>query len=279
MMLIITFVSVLIILMAVLAAKSLMSRTVDKVDCAGQVVANSFVSDLSKGSYAPEINCPSKDEPIPAGSTDEQVKARIAADMVDCWKQWGKGDLLLFDDDKIYCHVCSFIEFEDKKGEVPGLFTYLIREEALGTGKKYIDYLSPKHEGPRYTDLQNPRLDSGSIDKSKNYAVIFYYLRGEEAYDFFITKIAKDNIGRGLAAGGGFMVGGAVGYTAVTAVCIFSTFGTCAIPAAIGGLSVGLLSGGIAQYFVDEPPNYASFILFRELSEESIEGMGCQWSP
>jgi hypothetical protein len=277
-----------IILLIVFAAPKILNAH-EKYDCAGQVKISGVFSEGTKGHFATDIDCPSETFVV-GNEDDEEVKAFIAEEMKGCWDNWGQGNSMLFDQNGIFCHICDYITFKEKSGEVQGFNQYLWETEAPGSTMNYMTYFMPGRKGERYESYQPPADMSADqklgppIDKSKGHAVIFYYLRGDKEIDFFMAQISENSLlrtkGAAEGAGVGIVAGGLVGAAALGGtVCVLVTGGTCAL--LIGGVAaVGGLTGGAMGAFIEEnPPNYASFLLFRELTEEELTQLGCKYAP
>lgn len=263
--------------------------------CYLQVLAHNRIAELSKGEKAPPIICPTKEVPIKASLSESRVKQDIALEMKRCWETWGAGEYVLFDEDSTYCHICSVVRFEEREN-IEDFNTYLLTTPiAQHSNLSYMEYLSPGFFGERYAkdafaqELANTPQE-GTIDTSKDYAIIFYHLRGEEQVKRFFIEVSQDSVtrtGAALGVGGasGLIVGGsaaAAAQIALIGVCGLATGGWCLVAVAGAGIAAGgmaaVSSGYVAQALIDNPPSHMSMLLFKPLEPDEIEQLRCQKS-
>lgn len=73
---------------------------------------------------------------------EQEIKKIIADKMVECWDQYGKGELEIFDTkDANYCVVCSRLTFENE-AEISGFTSFLNNNIAPMKKMSYLEYLS-----------------------------------------------------------------------------------------------------------------------------------------
>ena len=293
---ILVIIALIILLLVVLQAKKLLfDKPFHKAECASQVLASSQLTRLGKGEIAAPITCPTKDEPVPAKASDEEIKARLASDMKECWDTWGRGQYLLFDQDGVYCHICSHVTFEDKTKTIQGFNQYLVDTTVPGHEITYIDYFNPNYESEqfagtalkidksKYANVRDADAFSnsgvavwgGTFVTSKDYGVLFYYARGEEQINLVITELSKDTIDKTAGGAKGLVIGGVVGVGAATIACGVFTLGTCWVVAGAAGAIAGTTGLLIGVFTADNPPQYAPFVLVRELDETAIKQLDC----
>jgi len=122
---------------------------------------------LSTSDFQGRILCPPKDTKIKEDLDTEKGKEKafeqIGLDMVRCWKNYGKGKLPLFDQEGVFCGICSWIEFTDKNKEFSGLVSYLattpmplktLRYEGIKGRISFADYLA-NYEHPTFKEVYN----------------------------------------------------------------------------------------------------------------------------
>jgi len=130
------------------------------------------------------IDCPTQFLTV-SKSTPRLMKKDVADLLVECWKNYGEGRLLLFKpSDEAFCSVCSVIQFEDKKVKLDRFNSFLMAERAPvrnkdGSSPLYFDYLASYATDPKIkTEFENMPSD---IDGSQKYAIIFAYYKGSFA--------------------------------------------------------------------------------------------------
>lgn len=252
--------------------------------CAQQIKLSSQLSTTTKGDYATEIDCPTKEVTI--SGSDEEQKHQLAKDMVACHELWAQDSELLFDKDAVYCHVCSFIEFEDS-GELEGLSEFMQNNPE---GTSYLNQIAPI----KTEDLAQQTEIADSIDRDQLRATIFLYARGEEPITFLDQALfSKDALDRPLASGtalaagtfalkngGHFVIRRTVGLAAGAACGAFS-FGLGAVPCAVGATFIvegTFMAASVlgADYWANDPPQYAAFVVQDEWRPEVVRELGCE---
>jgi len=219
---------------------------------------------LSTSDFQARILCPPKDTKIKEDLDTEKGKEKafeqIGLDMARCWKNYGKGKLPLFDQEGIFCGICSWIEFTDKDKEFSGLTSYLattpmplktLQYEGIKGGISFADYIA-NYEHPTFKEVYNnpkkfydreqigkkdvPILTSGDTPQ---YAITFLYLRGEDAWETFLERGGLTPVTGSVAVGvvGAGAVGGAVGVGAL----FFFTGGVAAVIAGVIAGVVGVV--------------------------------------
>jgi len=227
------------------------------------------------------------DESLSSEKGQEAAKARMAKAMYDCWDDYGQGKLDLFARQNVYCGMCSYIDFGDKKGKITGLTEYLGKTSVPYKEISFLDYLSG-YETPHFRDyLENPALynskEGGAAveisDTSKRWATMIIYARGEDSMNR-IKDLLSPNVagsgGREIGAASVGVIGGAAG-----AAAPFILFGTGPIGWITAGLSTVAVSG-ISMYtfsaFTDKP-QWMAFTRIVPYEPESFKKLGCQELP
>lgn len=259
--------------------------------CAVSVDANARLR-LGKLELPTAITCPARELAI---SDEETANKRLAEELADCWYQYGEGKLNLFrEDEGTFCTVCAFINIKTKES-VKGLPDYLMAEQLPdNSGRLYYDYLSgykTSRAEQVFGALKNPGVfDAATKNELKpgtTYAIIFQYLKGEEAFRNFVehitlqTTAGKIGFFTGLIAAPG---GAAIGAGAVMAFSGPIGWGVL-IGAGVGiGVAFGVSEGLSLFLSPDNIPELASFIVVREWSGETAESvlgdeLGCESFP
>ncbi len=188
-----------------------------------------------------DLKCSTNYESI--GSKDEGViKRTIANSMFDCWDQYGRGEIEIFDTrDQNYCVVCSSLEFTNKK-EINDFTQFLVDNKPNAASEQtYFEYLTgikaednkviEKYENSELkekdvVDLTNPLAVMFVMDKNaypdaklgveEGKAVTTVVGAGGGVLAGFFTGIALCGTGIGCIAGAGIIVtavGALTGYT------------------------------------------------------------------
>jgi hypothetical protein len=188
-----------------------------------------------------------------------------------CWYIWGQGKEQYFEENGVYCHVCSVYQFGDKGKEVDGLMSYLstkpIRVRYSGdiAGLTYADYLQGV-ASPGSADMISQSIqqitDIDKINTSEKYATIFVYASGTDA----IQNVMKGNRAGMIVVGS---LAGAIGVIG---------FGVISGPAGWVALTIGALGGTtvLAAFNVKEPKTLQS-VTFTQYNTTTLEDLGCEY--
>ncbi|MFQ5620659.1 MAG: hypothetical protein ACE5FT_02345 [Candidatus Nanoarchaeia archaeon] len=162
--------------------------------------------------FEESINCPPRDieinEPLNQDYGQQKAKQEIADSMYKCFDKFWKGDVVLFEEEGVFCAVCDWIEFTDKGKKFGRLNEYLAETLVPGETISYMDFLAKKEtphfkevfDDPEYYDRTFSGLDE-EIDSNKLYSTVLVYMRGQKG----ITQFQENYL-----MGGGTIVGGAV---------------------------------------------------------------------
>jgi hypothetical protein len=245
-----------------------------KGTCKTDVYANSLR--LKGTAFSEKIRCPTEEIKI-ATTEQNEVNARVAKALYDCWDQFGQGKLELFQDsDGTYCAVCSIIDFEKKGMKIGHLTDYLLTENAPGRQESYMDYLAgyatpalkEYYDNPGIFNQMDTRL-SEELDTGQLYSVIFVYAKGVDA----ITEL-KASLGEGTAVVGAGVAGAGIVTTGLIVLGV-SPIGW--IPAGVVGL--GAIVAGTVTYFSPRDIEYASFVFLQPHAPETFKKLNCDWYP
>ena len=158
----------------------------DEKTCQASLWANVNLR-LLREEFSEKISCPVRRIKAEGDSNLEQQQ--IADALVQCHSMFYEGTKELFKDSGVYCHVCSIIEFTDKKQPPLDITKYLASHRAPypNDDKTYAEYLTGVKIG-------NPELLSSEdvikyeqyavqykLDPNEKYATVFWYAKGNRA--------------------------------------------------------------------------------------------------
>ena len=274
-------------------------RCIESVRAAALVSLISGVK-VSTSDFQGRILCPPKDTKIKEDLDTEKGKEKafeqIALDMARCWKNYGKGKLPLFEQEGIFCGICSWIEFTDKDKELSGLVSYLatttmplktLQYEGIKGGISFADYLA-NYEHPVFKEVyNNPRQFHGSEQietkddtistsgDTPQYAVTFLYLRGEDAWETFLGMGGFTPVSGSVAVG--VVAGGAAGAAAAAVLIWLGPPGwvVLAVASIITGGFVGLATT-LWSYLSIDPSAQAALVTFRPYDREMFANLHCE---
>lgn len=272
--------------------KDLFVKPTEDINCAAQVRASAAISDIRKGKVAPDITCPTREVIFKSGVKDITIHEELADEMKWCWDTWGNGELVLFNEDGTYCHICSVARFEGNR-QVPGFREYLHEEIVPRTEVTYMEYFSPQYLGTRYmteegkhSRLREEQILTTPFEMSQDHAIIFYQIRGERQVKDFFIKMSQDAIDRPAAAigagGAAFAIGGTIAGGAAFVACGVVTLSACwwisgGVALAAGSMA-GIPTAYLAQEIADDPPHHMALLVFRPLETSDIDSLGCEYS-
>lgn len=196
------------------------------------------------------------------------VEDVVADEMVLCWNKFHEGKLLLFNKDGIFCVVCSSIHFETSNEIQLNNFLEVLKSKRKSRGVSYFDYLTAyktekteslkKHEEEIVNSIAY--IDT---KRTKDYAIVFTYIKGRDPWDNFLAKTKAALPGVGMIVLGAaltkFGVGPALIWKGLT----------------ILGIGVSGTGGVVAK----SDPEWISFVVFRDYTKESFDELGCQELP
>lgn len=268
------------------------SKLVGEASCEASV-RNHALLKLRYADFSGEINCPTTYLKI-KGKNQNEAKREIADAMVDCWKQYGKGDLQLFADDSIYCAICHRITL-DKDARIDGFMKYLSEEKVSGKNITYLKYLTTQRtENSEFLkSLESQKIEDSLIASQHNeYAIVFSYIKGKKYIKEYSEKAAH------MAPGAGLMIFG-VGliYTSLKTSFALASVSPAAGPAApivlttsIGiahaGTAIGTITFGVGalwSYLAYEisgvPFEHIALINFVPYNAQYLESLNCKEIP
>ena len=231
-----------------------------------------------------DIKCPTQELHIK--TRDHNVaKQNIAKAMYDCWDQFAQGKLNLFgDEETIYCSICHIITFRHKNKEILGFANYLATQKIpMKGGITYLDffmnYETPQSEGviPEMDESQQESFNEGIIDTSKTYATIFAYAKGKDQME----KIQRHLSGSTTAGEIGIAVGVTAAGTVIVIILASNPIGWVVAGVALVVGAVVYAATQVITFFFspDNEPEWASFILFKEYNNASLNEIGCETIP
>ncbi len=286
---------VLIIFISFLASlkKSADSLIIDQ-NCWNSVAIHSKLVQVSSSEITPDLDCPTHIINIPKKFTDEQADKKIADSWAGCWANFHKGRAELFNASGTYCHTCSIVKFEDRQ-QLNNLYTYMRTKHVPGTDTQYLAYLAPFSTKqtdfidslPKDLDEQRKKELGDSIEiKDQDFAVIFFYAKGEDSIkDFLLNKREGLTVTGGIIAvlGTASFVYGSSAFVASLSAAAMSGAALSWTPAGwviLGATAVA--AGGYLIYEVwtaGERPQWITFTAFMPYNQEKLESLGCEYAP
>ncbi|MBN1792556.1 hypothetical protein JW826_02635 [Candidatus Woesearchaeota archaeon] len=274
---------IVLIIFLVNTNKSIANSLEDE-ECASSIVSHSTLLRVSGGSNAPNILCPTK-YPVASASSPEEVKKAFAEALRVCWGTWGRGELQLFEREGRYCHVCSVIEFRNKRIKADDFSKYLsenIIPASAGkepeTYARYLKYFSTDAPQDEVKKAIEDLRGEGNLDSSKRYAVMFFYAKGEDNIETFLRAISTvDNKPVGGAVAGGVLGGAAA--VGGTFLLVSNPAGWTVLAVGAVGIAAGAVVGGVSAWADANDPEYMAMTMITEYDSEKLKRMGCTEVP
>jgi hypothetical protein len=148
--------------------------------------------------------CPAMDMTISARASNEAAIAAIADQMAICHRNYGEGNIELFEQGRnkknLYCVICSRLTIEGD-GEVEGLYEYMSSEPLRGSERTYLEYLMGSDEP---LELFEPEeFESFALPRgdSEQYAVVFLYTLETELFKNPAEAAVVGGVAGGVASG------------------------------------------------------------------------------
>ncbi len=242
--------------------------------CKADVYAHALAK-IGRARFSQEFDCPTEEIFV---TTKEPliIKRTVAKAMHNCWETFGYGELDLFEDDGVFCHLCSTIEFEHEQ-EVQGMLKYLYNAKGRA-GKTYAESMSPvlSRAGVTLDSLGKPLAEGDVLDTSQTYTVAFVYARG-----FGLDKLLAHYTTKGLSYGvGGTMIVIGLKMTGAGAASALTGVGT--LPGLVG-IAGGVITtiGGAAviaweEVFGGQEHDRAAYLQLIPFESEALEGLQCK---
>jgi hypothetical protein len=212
--------------------------------------------------FSQEIRCPTQRIIIEKDLRKEQeqkdAKRKIAESMASCWRTFGEGKLNLFQDEGLFCVVCSVIEFKNPKTpNLPGFVDYFYTEKMLKSEETYSEYIVGYKKGDMFQAQQVYSVQEDTMDTSKPYAIMFYYPKGQDYIRKFSETIGASY--EGLLIGGGAITLG-LGIIKVGAALSMTIIGKpVGLVVVATGLVVVGVSTAIGWFTTEEADEWAAF--------------------
>ncbi len=254
--------------------------------CHASLMAYARAKNMPFGDAAADessIKCPTKYLTI-EDDKPSNMRKDISNLMAECWKNFGEGNIRLFNaQDEKFCTICSVFQFEDKSEKLTGLPTYMMttRSPYIRDKKRvtYDEFISGKQTSDIVIDaLKTAGVDNNYLDGSKRYAVMFTYYK--QSY-WSKMKSAAYGAAVGVAAGAVMVVGIAAGAVIAgatwgvgTPISILIVTGSAAAGAAIAA-SGSHSSAGVTTEGADWDAN----IILAEYSAQGLADIGCTALP
>lgn len=181
-----------------------------------------------------------------------------------------------------FCVVRDRISFKEKDIKINDFGTYLAKTNIPGKKLTYTDFCSgfKTERAGVFAKNEIEQLQSMPIDTSKEYAIMFVYIKGEEELREFMSAAFGTSkthiiqyIGAGLMVGSGILI--YTGYGAILGVPMLVLGNIFAGGTAVFGFA------GVLSYFTspDVKMEWASFFLIREFDEQELKKLPCDYLP
>lgn len=270
---------IVIVAFIIKSISDISSESAEDVQCKASVMAYARLLDMPVGSEkadASTINCPTKYVTVESG-TAKEMNRDIANLMVECWDNFGRGDLMLFDAaDEKFCVICSVFEFEDKSARLTGLPLFMMTERAPikvdGRRPTYDEFLTGRMTDPDVVDRMEEQ-DMSFLDGSHRYAVMFTYYK-ESYWSKVKSAIAGGLIGAATVVVAGAIVvasGGSL-TTVAGAVLKYGITTAFVVGGAVGGASS---EGGVTTPGAD----WHAQVILAIYDSNVIGKLGCETLP
>lgn len=283
-------------------------QTAEKAEQVSQCKSSIQLASASKQtqliSKTPNLDCKTDYINISSGQDYERETAEA---LYKCSDQWWQGkDLLLFEDEGIYCQICSIINYTDDikitdfdlylanekltKGINKGKLTY--QQYLTGYESSYADW-----EVDQYYEVRSQGQTSVNLDGNNDYAVIFLYAKGDDSVKKYISSIAAvagstavatgtytAYTGVAYAAGYFATVEGGVIATVLSAPVATSAALGVSTTVATGGLvlivaGIGAVALAVSNNYLTDQAAYMSQVVLREYSTDALQSLGCTHLP
>ncbi len=237
---------------------------------------------LAGKDFFSKIKCPTRYVKV---SKEKDVLPTMANELYNCWNNFGQDQLELFQhtpgEKRLYCVICSNVEFQGMNFKQPGLLNYLLKTNIPRQKKTFFEFLS-NVEFSEFTEKPVQNLinvhdsnNEGLIDLSKSQSVIFVYNKTSERSKFETTFWGATRAGAlGLGSTTAYLasIGGIslLGFTVLPTLAV-GTVGTVTA-ASLGGYT-GYLFGA------EQSAKWKAGVLTLPYSEENINKLGCDELP
>ncbi len=283
--------------------KDLGSEQVEKDACKASVYENYIMRlkgfNIVNSMKQTPIKCPANEVHIEEEvneKNDETIKRIIGKEWVGCYEKFWKGELNLFDENQVYCVVCSTIDFNDKGKKVESLGTFLAEEIIPGKKVSYLSYIRGYEEKDAAITFENvtpedieAALDAMEWSTDKRYQVMMVYAKGKPMMKILGEAIKNSATGGAVAVGGAIMLAGGK-LIASGAIAEATVIG---IPVGLGAQAVGTvfvkvgavtsLVGSLwaaAEAYIKTDPNaHSTLFVLREYTKPELDTFKCQYLP
>lgn len=273
----ITLVVVVIVLSLYQTISTRYVQVQQAAECKQSVAAYASLAELTKDEITVPITCPLREITVDSSNAYDIQKA-VAEEMKTCWDMWGEGKYRLFEEEGIYCHICSIVDFKNEELSIVGFPQFLNNEPIPKSTQTYAQYIGGFSVGD-VTDLLSDQdrvamkqsLSQDVMAMDKEYAVVFIYARGDK----FIADLLQGIRAETAFAGGLVALGGA---TAVGVGIFYASNPVGWIAAGVTAVGVGGYSA-YAALFNKPDSAWMSMIVLRENTPEILSQLECTHLP
>jgi hypothetical protein len=205
------------------------------------------IAKVTKLDFESSLHCYTQDVEI-REDDEEGMKRQLAKELTGCWDQFLQGEKELFNDDAVFCHICSVVSFEKQGGQLAGFRQHLQETPMPRTEGTYFDFLTGyQTRGAKDVGVHERVSTSPDVlDRSKKYAPVFIYARGRDKIQAFATNPWVVGIASVIAWG---LTGGPQG--------------------------IGIVLG-IAMLIGDPETEWIAVTQFIEYNPEQLKALGCE---
>lgn len=243
--------------------------------CRSSVIAHS--------KFGTPINCPVSF--INIKTRDKEDAKRIVADaMVDCWDDYGKGRLKLFQaEDEKFCTVCSIINFKRIDERITGFPLFLSRSyfSRVGVRYNYQEYLTGFRTSDSMIDELSRTQAEQYLDPESRYAILFTFYKDSE-WDRWVVIGATIAVGVVLFAAATVATIATMGAAAPTFAVSAAIVAAMAAGGAATGAATGVIvheqaSTGVGSSLIGA--EWDAGIIITLLNASNLAGLGCEELP
>lgn len=245
--------------------------------CTSSVLAHAELKKLTHDEVVPEITCELREVVIDKKSTYD-IQKELGDEMLTCWNMWGNGKLDLFNEEKVYCHVCSHITFDHEDITIKGFPLFLQENSPKGVSQTYAQLLTGFESEQARDVIDNApdyvaRAKDITISTNKEYSVIFVYVRGQDLIEDFLE-------GRRAEVAVAGLLGAALGSSSLAVGAGTVLLGSNPVGWVIGG-SILVVGGAYTAYTATTAgeEGWISFVILKEFSDDEIDRLGCEVLP
>lgn len=220
--LLIATLSIIILFVMLLRVKDIASDGSEK-NCAAlardmhltnTIAGRDFVDSTIEGCETEFVTVKRDDLPNDDTAAQERMKHLLAEEMRQCWNDWGKGELELFKEEGVYCHVCAKVHFDHAERQALPLrnFSGYLAEEKAPEGDTYAQVLTGAISENTGVEMKHFGEQVYTVDTSRDQLVLFTYAKYKDQKTLAQVVFGADKVTPGASAliAGGTVATGAI---------------------------------------------------------------------